>query len=343
MAMVMLPSRQAVDSSASSDRRRHFTNGMWTESESSRSERETIRLSRPTVPQGTRDSSSLPSLSRALARLHTLDSVEALRRHGVVEAYRSGEFASATLWMLDPASLGGGWQVLCDAGIEGSFRRRRLRQNRGVMASVVLDDAEALADLRVGHVLVLHEPAGEDGPAGRDDRWPASAFALVDVDRDVVSVLQVGLSAPISSADIDVLSAAITLFAGEWGHMIRSARTIAQLRGRWHRAVAVIDAMGDPSNPEPGDVLELITLLTNTGESAIERRDTAPELGALTRREREVFALILEGSSNATISQTLFISPDTVKSHVRAILSKLHLASRLEVVAHYRDFQPGAR
>jgi DNA-binding NarL/FixJ family response regulator len=328
---------------ASSDRRRNFTRDMRTESASSIGERETIRASRPTLPQGARDSSSVRSMSRALARLRAFDSVEALRRHGVVEAYRSGEFSSATLWMLDPASPGAGWVVLCDAGIEGSFRRRQWRRIRAVMASIVLDDPEALAELQAGHVLVLHEPAGEDAPAGGDDRWPANAFALVDVDREVISVLQVGLSAISGSADIDVLSAAITLFAGEWGHMIRSARTIAQLRARLQEAVVVIEAIGDPSNPDPGDLLELITLLTNAGESAIERRDTAPELGALTRREREVFALILEGSSNATISKTLFISPDTVKSHVRAILSKLHLASRLEVLAHYRDSHSGAR
>ncbi len=81
-----------------------------------------------------------------------------------------------------------------------------------------------------------------------------------------------------------------------------------------------------------------MTLLTDA-ESSIARRDTAPELDALTPRELEVFALILEGSSNATISATLFISPATAKSHVKAILGKLGLASRLEVLAHYRDIQ----
>ena len=328
---------------ASNDRNRNFTHGnVDSEPASSASERATTRVPRPTLPQGTRVSSPLRSLGRALARLRTFDSVEALRRHGVVEAYRSGEFASATLWMLDPASPGG-WEVSCDAGIEGRFRRRHLRQIRGEMASIVLNDPDVLAELRAAHVLVLHEPAGEDAPAGGDDRWPVNAFALVDADRDVISVLQVGLSDTSSSADIDVLNEAITLFAGEWGHMIRSARTIAQLRARLQRTVAVIEAIGDPSNRDPGDVLELSTSLTDAGENATARRDIAPELDALTPREREVFALILEGSSNATISKTLFISLETVKSHVRAILGKLHLASRLEVVAHYRESHSGAR
>ena len=85
-----------------------------------------------------------------------------LRRHGVVEAYRSGEFSSATLWMLDTSSADGRWKVLCDAGIEGSFRRRRLRQFRGTMASIVLDDPEALAVLRAGDALVLSGSAAED-------------------------------------------------------------------------------------------------------------------------------------------------------------------------------------
>jgi hypothetical protein len=224
------------------------------------------------LPQGARDSSRVRSLRRALARLRTFDSVEALRRHGVVEAYRLGEYSSATLWMLDTASPGGAWEVLCDAGIEGSFRRRRSRQIRRMMASIVLDDPEAVAGLRASNVLVLHEPAGGDAPAGGDERWPVNAFALVDVDRDLISVMQVVLSDTSPSADIDVLCEAIRLFAEEWGHMLRAARTIAQLRVRLQRTLAVIEAIGDPSDPDLVDVLELITLLTDAGGSAIAGR-----------------------------------------------------------------------
>lgn len=45
----------------------------------------------------------------------------------------------------------------------------------------------------------------------------------------------------------------------------------------------------------------------------------------LTRREREVLALIAAGWSNAGIRDALFLSPKTVESHVHSIFSKLDL------------------
>lgn len=57
---------------------------------------------------------------------------------------------------------------------------------------------------------------------------------------------------------------------------------------------------------------------------------TKNTLKALTEREREILQLLARGESNKAIAQTLGISNDTVKQHVRHILTKLHLTSRVE-------------
>ncbi|HVL99025.1 MAG TPA: response regulator transcription factor [Egibacteraceae bacterium] len=54
----------------------------------------------------------------------------------------------------------------------------------------------------------------------------------------------------------------------------------------------------------------------------------------LTDREMEVLALVAQGMNNRDIAKELFISENTVKNHVRNILEKLHLHSRMEAVVY---------
>ncbi|NOY98414.1 MAG: response regulator transcription factor [Chloroflexi bacterium] len=53
----------------------------------------------------------------------------------------------------------------------------------------------------------------------------------------------------------------------------------------------------------------------------------------LTRREREVLALLVEGLNNPEIAARLSISRSTVKSHVSNILAKMGVSSRVEAVS----------
>jgi DNA-binding NarL/FixJ family response regulator len=53
-------------------------------------------------------------------------------------------------------------------------------------------------------------------------------------------------------------------------------------------------------------------------------------IGALTSREREVFALLADGQSNRAIARTLRVSEKTVKTHVSAVLAKLGVADRTQ-------------
>jgi DNA-binding NarL/FixJ family response regulator len=54
----------------------------------------------------------------------------------------------------------------------------------------------------------------------------------------------------------------------------------------------------------------------------------------LTERELEVLRLVAKGLNNRVIARELYISENTVKNHVRNILEKLHLHSRMEAVVY---------
>jgi ATP/maltotriose-dependent transcriptional regulator MalT len=51
------------------------------------------------------------------------------------------------------------------------------------------------------------------------------------------------------------------------------------------------------------------------------------ESGLLTQREKEILSLMMDGNNFHTISGKIFISYDTVRTHVRNIYKKLHVTS----------------
>lgn len=65
-----------------------------------------------------------------------------------------------------------------------------------------------------------------------------------------------------------------------------------------------------------------------------QERAQVVEAVRMTRREREVIELIGEGLSNKEIAQRLNIATHTVKSHVRNVMEKLALHTRLQIAAY---------
>jgi DNA-binding NarL/FixJ family response regulator len=76
-----------------------------------------------------------------------------------------------------------------------------------------------------------------------------------------------------------------------------------------------------------------IKLLDEFKQMARTDRQAVPT-PRLTERELEVLRLVAQGLNNREIAKQLFISENTVKNHVRNILEKLQLHSRMEAVMY---------
>ncbi len=74
----------------------------------------------------------------------------------------------------------------------------------------------------------------------------------------------------------------------------------------------------------PAMTAKLVSLLGNKSSSSNSLLDS------LTQREREILSHLAKGESNKAIARQLDISYDTVKLHVRHVLAKLNLSSRVE-------------
>ncbi len=74
-------------------------------------------------------------------------------------------------------------------------------------------------------------------------------------------------------------------------------------------------------------------LLTEFAQPVPAPKEQPPTL--LTDREREVLELLVEGvTSNRELADRLFVSENTIKYHLRNILTKLHLQNRAQVISY---------
>src|SRR5438874_2250819 len=97
------------------------------------------------------------------------------------------------------------------------------------------------------------------------------------------------------------------------------------------------DALATAKAAADGEVLidpaTLTRLLAQVARQREEQRDALVLLDDLTDREREILGLLAQGKRNDDIARELYISPQTVQTHVRNILGKLRVHSKLEAVS----------
>jgi len=88
----------------------------------------------------------------------------------------------------------------------------------------------------------------------------------------------------------------------------------------------------------PAMTTKMVAILQN----GTQEQGPKNSLKLLTEREREILQLLARGESNKGIAQALGISNDTVKQHVRHILTKLNLTSRVEAAVLFAVEKRGA-
>ena len=111
--------------------------------------------------------------------------------------------------------------------------------------------------------------------------------------------------------------------AGAMGYLVANAPLDAVVDAV--RSLAKGTAVVDPSL--------LGALLRHVVDRRRAEREALTELDVLTPREDEVFRLLAKGMGNHEVGERLFISPQTVRTHTRSIMTKLDLHSRSDLVA----------
>jgi DNA-binding NarL/FixJ family response regulator len=86
------------------------------------------------------------------------------------------------------------------------------------------------------------------------------------------------------------------------------------------------------SRISPAMAAKLLNEFQAMTKRAEDRQPLAPP--RLTDRELQVLKLVAQGLGNRDIAQQLYISENTVKNHIRNILEKLQLHSRMEAVIY---------
>ncbi len=98
-------------------------------------------------------------------------------------------------------------------------------------------------------------------------------------------------------------------------------------------ATAVRAVYGGQSLISPSMASKLLNEFATMVRKDDERQQQVPT-PRLTDREMEVLKLVAKGLNNRDIAKQLFISENTVKNHIRNILEKLQLHSRMEAVVY---------
>jgi DNA-binding NarL/FixJ family response regulator len=155
-----------------------------------------------------------------------------------------------------------------------------------------------------------------------DVRMPKrSGIEAATAIKDVLPHVKI-LMLTISDAEADLYEA---IKAGASGYLLKEI-PIEEV------ADAIRSVWAGQSRISPSMASKLLTEFAAISKASEEKPQVPTP--RLTDREMEVLRLVAQGMNNRDIAKTLFISENTVKNHIRNILEKLHLHSRMEAVVY---------
>jgi len=114
------------------------------------------------------------------------------------------------------------------------------------------------------------------------------------------------------------------LEAGAKGYILKSAAG--------ERLLQAITELYRGGSPMSGSIARKVVERFQQQLSAQNRTDPSAEASLLTDRENEILDLLAQGIRNKEIADKLFVSPNTIRTHIYNIYEKLHVKSRIEAL-----------
>jgi DNA-binding NarL/FixJ family response regulator len=162
---------------------------------------------------------------------------------------------------------------------------------------------------------------GEDALAQIEATKPR--VAVVDVRMPRLSGLELAKRASVSSPDTVVV-----LYTAYGDRALLSEALDAGVRGFVLKEAPLSDLVRAVERVAAGDAYVDPVLA-----GVLVSSQATDSLPSLTQRERDVLRLLADGLSNDEIGKRLFISPETVRTHVRKAMAKLEADTRTQAVA----------
>lgn len=261
----------------------------------------------------------------------------------VLSAVTRGDLARSKRWRecLQPYGIGDELMTACRDrhGCWGSVELMRDSDD----APFDEDDARLLHELAPILGRLLRRSLLQSWQADRDDARPLPPATLIlDSDLRPMSwtpasadwLAELGMDRADASARllppaVYEIGARVLAPAGADNGLGASVR-IRTRTGRW----AVIE--GAPLEGADADHIAV----TVRAASSDEIFDMLCKTHDLTRRERQLVALMLDGLDTRQLAETLFISPHTVQDHLKSIFTKAHVRSRRELISYLVGHTP---